>query len=184
MLLRCRCMEDLVSTTRYVSWSLHNKVCFVKLNRKNLWVKIWFAKLSLPSSLLSLSTFQSRAGLRQFLDSFGGTENSSICNNPTATVISQATAQEKEDTKSQPDVKLSHVASGTDSSTSTQSTETKLADLLDSTLWNRRLAPSSERIVYGLVQQIFHGIREYFLVSTDLKVCNIFCLFMHAPLCV
>ncbi|KAL3002776.1 hypothetical protein AAZX31_08G072800 [Glycine max] len=71
---REKCMEDLVSTTRYVSWSLHNKT-----------------------------------------------------------------------------------------------TETKLADLLDSTLWNRRLAPSSERIVYGLVQQIFHGIREYFLVSTELK---------------
>lgn len=133
---REKCMEDLVSTTRYVSWSLHNK---------------------------------SRAGLRQFLDSFGGTEHSNACNNPTATVLSQTSAHEKEDTKSQPDVKLSHVASGTDSSSSIQTTETKLADLLDSTLWNRRLAPSSERIVYGLVQQIFHGIREYFLVSTELK---------------
>lgn len=133
---REKCMEDLVSTTRYVSWSLHNK---------------------------------SRAGLRQFLDSFGGTEHSNACNDPTATVLSQTNVQEKEDTKPQLEVKLSHVASGTDSSTSTQTAETKLADLLDSTLWNRRLAPSSERIVYGLVQQIFHGIREYFLVSTELK---------------
>ncbi|XP_020222248.1 dynamin-like protein ARC5 [Cajanus cajan] len=133
---REKCMEDLVSTTRYVSWSLHNK---------------------------------SRAGLRQFLDSFGGTEHSNACNNPTATALSQTSAHEKEEAKSQPDVKLSHVASGTDSSSSIQTTETKLADLLDSTLWNRRLAPSSERIVYGLVQQIFHGIREYFLVSTELK---------------
>ena len=65
------------------------------------------------------------------------------------------------------------MASGTDSSSSIQTTETKLADLLDSTLWNRRLAPSSERIVYGLVQQIFHGIREYFLVSTELKVSDV-----------
>jgi hypothetical protein len=87
--------------------------------------------------------------------------------------------QEKEDTKPHQDVKLSHVASGIDSSTSTQTAETKLADLLDSTLWNRRLAPSSERIVYGLVQQIFHGIREYFLVSTELKVRNVSCLFMY-----
>ncbi|KAK7319390.1 hypothetical protein RJT34_04111 [Clitoria ternatea] len=133
---REKCMEDLVSTTRYVSWSLHNK---------------------------------SRAGLRQFLDSFGGTEHSNACNNPTATVLSPTSAHDKEDTKAQSDVKLSHVASGTDSSTSIQTSETKLADLLDSTLWNRRLAPSSERIVYGLVQQIFHGIREYFLVSTELK---------------
>ncbi|XP_076960268.1 dynamin-like protein ARC5 [Bidens hawaiensis] len=98
-----KCMEDLISTTRYVTWSLHNK---------------------------------NRAGLRQFLDSFGGAE--------------------------QP-------ANGTDLSTSVQNTETRLADLLDSTLWNRRLAPSSERIVYALVQQIFHGIREYFLASAELK---------------
>ncbi|XP_016462972.1 dynamin-like protein ARC5 isoform X2 [Nicotiana tabacum] len=101
---REKCMEDLVSTTRYVTWSLHNK---------------------------------NRAGLRQFLDSFGGSEHSAII--------------------------------GNDSNTSTQTTETRLADLLDSTLWNRRLAPSSERIVYALVQQIFHGIREYFLASTELK---------------
>ncbi|XP_009801220.1 dynamin-like protein ARC5 isoform X2 [Nicotiana tabacum] len=101
---REKCMEDLVSTTRYVTWSLHNK---------------------------------NRAGLRQFLDSFGGSEQSAII--------------------------------GNDSNTSTQTTETRLADLLDSTLWNRRLAPSSERIVYALVQQIFHGIREYFLASTELK---------------
>uniref|UniRef100_A0A0R0JU53 Dynamin stalk domain-containing protein n=1 Tax=Glycine max TaxID=3847 RepID=A0A0R0JU53_SOYBN len=144
---REKCMEDLVSTTRYVSWPLHNK---------------------------------SRAGLRLFLDSFGGTEHSNACNNPTSTVLSQTSAHEKEDTKSQPDVKLCHVASGTDSSSSIQTTETKLADLLDSTLWNRRLAPSSERIVYGLVQQIFHGIREYFLVSTELKVSDVSFLFIYA----
>ena len=105
-------------------------------------------------------------------------------NNPTATILPQTSPQEKEDTKPQSDVKLSHLAAGTDSSTSIQTTETKLADLLDSTLWNRRLAPSSERIVYGLVQQIFHGIREYFLVSTELKVCDISCLFISASLCV
>ncbi|MQL82058.1 hypothetical protein Taro_014534 [Colocasia esculenta] len=39
----------------------------------------------------------------------------------------------------------------------------------ENTLWNRRLAPSSERIVYALVQQIFHGIREHFLASSELK---------------
>ncbi|XP_010507946.1 PREDICTED: dynamin-like protein ARC5 isoform X2 [Camelina sativa] len=97
---RDKCMEDLASTTRYVTWSLHNK---------------------------------NRAGLRQFLDSFGGTEQL-----PT-------------------------------SGSSIQTTEMRLADLLDSTLWNRKLAPSSERIVYALVQQIFQGIREYFLASAELK---------------
>ena len=78
------------------------------------------------------------------------------------------------DTKSRSDVKLSQLASNIDSGSSLQTTETRLADLLDSTLWNRKLAPSSERIVYALVQQIFQGIREYFLASAELKVCSIF----------
>lgn len=121
-------------------------------------------------------SFQNRAGLRQFLDSFGGSEQSAIIGNSTSTGLSQdlstasVASDNKQDVKPRTDVKLSHLASGNDSNTSTQTTETRLADLLDSTLWNRRLAPSSERIVYALVQQIFHGIREYFLASTELKV--------------
>ncbi|GAV89980.1 Dynamin_N domain-containing protein [Cephalotus follicularis] len=138
---REKSMEDLVSTTRYVTWSLHNK---------------------------------NRAGLRQFLDSFGGTEQSVMVGNSTSAGLSLESsfgsgANEKLDTKPKADVKLSHLASGVDSSSCIQSTETRLADLLDSTLWNRRLAPSSERIVYALVQQIFHGIREYFMASVELK---------------
>ncbi|CAN4084787.1 unnamed protein product [Withania somnifera] len=139
---REKCMEDLVSTTRYVTWSLHNK---------------------------------NRAGLRQFLDSFGGSEQSATIGNSTSTGLSQdlstasVASDNKQDVKPRTDVKLSHLASGNDSNMTTQTTETRLADLLDSTLWNRRLAPSSERIVYALVQQIFHGIREYFLASTELK---------------
>nr|AEP13980.1 ARC5 protein [Manihot esculenta] len=137
---REKCMEDLVSTTRYVTWSLHNK---------------------------------NRSGLRQFLDSFGGTEQSSVGANSVSAGVSQdsslVTANEKHENKSRTEVKLCHLASGIDSGSSVQATETRLADLLDNTLWNRRLAPSSERIVYALVQQIFHGIREYFLASAELK---------------
>ncbi|KAJ4966790.1 hypothetical protein NE237_018639 [Protea cynaroides] len=139
---REKCMEDLVSTTRYVTWSLHNK---------------------------------NRAGLRQFLDSFSGSEQSTFSSNSTMAAVPQessfglAVNDSKHDSKPRADVKLSHLASNIDSSTCIQTTETRLADLLDSTLWNRKLAPSSERIVYALVQQIFHGIREYFLASTELK---------------
>ncbi|EEF33759.1 dynamin-like protein ARC5 [Ricinus communis] len=138
---REKCMEDLVSTTRYVTWSLHNK---------------------------------NRAGLRQFLDSFGGTEQSAMGGNSVSAGLPQESsmgsiATEKHENKPRGDVKLCHLASGIDSGSSIQTTETKLADLLDNTLWNRRLAPSSERIVYALVQQIFHGIREYFLASAELK---------------
>ncbi|XP_051138080.1 dynamin-like protein ARC5 [Andrographis paniculata] len=137
---REKCMEDLVSTTRYVSWSLHNK---------------------------------NRAGLRQFLDSFAGSEPSTMGVHSSSLSPEFSSGfvgnNDKQDVKSRTDVKLNNLASGNDSAGSVATTETRLADLLDSTLWNRRLAPSSERIVYALVQQIFHGIREYFLASTELK---------------
>ncbi|CAA2974472.1 dynamin ARC5 isoform X1 [Olea europaea subsp. europaea] len=138
---REKCMEDLTSTTRYVTWSLHNK---------------------------------NRAGLRQFLDSFSGSEQSivggiSVSANLPQDLSSESPGNDKQDTKSKLDIKLNHLALGIDSNSSIQTTETRLADLLDSTLWNRRLASSSERIVYALVQQIFHGIREYFLASAELK---------------
>ncbi|CAJ2665358.1 unnamed protein product [Trifolium pratense] len=73
-----RCMEDLVSTTHNVSWSIHNK---------------------------------SRAGLHQFLDSFGGTEHSNVCNDPTAIVLSQTNLHEKEDTKPRQDVEACSIVS-------------------------------------------------------------------------
>ncbi|KMT03685.1 hypothetical protein BVRB_8g190220 [Beta vulgaris subsp. vulgaris] len=126
---REKCMEDLVSTTRYVSWSLHNK---------------------------------NRAGLRHFLDSFGASATD-------PSVLGDSTQKEKPETTPKMAAKSSHLASGMDSNGSAQLAETRLADLLDNTLWNRRLAPSSERIVYALVQQIFHGIKEYFLASAELK---------------
>ncbi|XLT51559.1 hypothetical protein S245_044628, partial [Arachis hypogaea] len=66
------------------------------------------------------------------------------------TTLPQIIPQEKEYRRPQLDVKFNHLVSGIDSSTSVQTTKTKLADLLDSTLWNHRLTPSSERIVYGL----------------------------------
>ncbi|KAJ4819052.1 hypothetical protein LUZ62_031618 [Rhynchospora pubera] len=124
---RAKCMEDLESTTRYVTWSLHNK---------------------------------NRAGLRHFLDSFAGTDNSI----PT-TIIGNTQATKLPDSKSSNSIVV-------DSSCSGQSqtiTEMRLVDLLDNTLWNRKLAPSSERLVCALVHQIFHGIKEHFLVSTELK---------------
>ncbi|KAG6588795.1 Dynamin-like protein ARC5, partial [Cucurbita argyrosperma subsp. sororia] len=138
---REKCMEDLVSTTRYVSWSLHNK---------------------------------NRAGLRHFLDSFCGSDQPIMGGNLGSGGLSQdstfgSLSNERQDNKPRPDVKLSQLASGVDSSSCIQGTEARLVDLLDCTLWNRRLAPSSERIVHALVQQIFHGIREYFLASAELK---------------
>ncbi|KAJ4819056.1 P-loop containing nucleoside triphosphate hydrolases superfamily protein [Rhynchospora pubera] len=93
-------MEDLESTTRYVTWSLHNK---------------------------------NRAGLRHFLDSFAGTDNST----PT-TIIGNTQATKLPDSKSGNSIVV-------DSSCSGQS----------QTITEMRL--------------IFHGIKEHFLVSTELK---------------
>lgn len=138
---REKCMEDLVSTTRYVTWSLHNK---------------------------------NRVGLRHFLDSFGATEQSMASATSLAGVAPQESSQgsvinDKQDQKPKSDSKTAASISAADSGGVVHTTEMRLADLLDSTLWNRRLAPSSERIVHALVHQIFHGIKEYFLASAELK---------------
>lgn len=116
------------------------------------------------------------------MDSFAGTEQPTVgvtVSTGLSHDSSYGSGNEKQESKPRADVKLSHLASGMDSTSSVQTTETRLADLLDSTLWNRKLAPSSERIVYALVQQIFHGIREYFLASAELKVLNTSCLLMY-----
>lgn len=126
---RQRCMEDLESTTRYVTWSLHNK---------------------------------NRAGLRHFLDSFVAPEQLSV---NTLNERFSGLNDNKQD-KAKGDSKSNH---SSDTNSSTAMPETRLVDLLDSTLWNRRLVPSSERLVYALVHQIFHGIKEHFLVTTELK---------------
>lgn len=126
---RQRCMEDLESTTRYVTWSLHNK---------------------------------NRAGLRHFLDSFVAPEQLSV---NTLNEQFSGLNDNKQD-KAKGDSKSNH---SSDTNSSTAMPETRLVDLLDSTLWNRRLVPSSERLVYALVHQIFHGIKEHFLVTTELK---------------
>ncbi|PQM38999.1 dynamin-like protein ARC5 [Prunus yedoensis var. nudiflora] len=118
---REKCMEDLVSTTRYVTWSLHNK---------------------------------NRAGLRQFLDSFAGTEHNTMGSNCVPAGISQdssfgSVANEK-DTKSRADVKLSHVASGIDVASSIQTTETRLADLLDTDIsWHKRIFLASAELKFN-----------------------------------
>lgn len=99
---------------------------------------------------------------------------SNLLMNYSPDISQDSTQKEKPETTPKMAAKSSHLASGMDSNGSAQLAETRLADLLDNTLWNRRLAPSSERIVYALVQQIFHGIKEYFLASAELKVHILF----------
>lgn len=115
---------------------------------------------------------QNRAGLRHFLDSFVAPEQLSV---NTLNERFSGLNDNKQD-KAKGDSKSNH---SSDTNSSTAMPETRLVDLLDSTLWNRRLVPSSERLVYALVHQIFHGIKEHFLVTTELKVSLIRRLVMH-----
>lgn len=130
---RERCMEDLESTTRYVTWSLHNK---------------------------------NRAGLRHFLDSFVAPEQYTHTAHSAGMHEQSSGLNDNKQDRPKGDLKSIH---SSDANPSSAVSETRLVDLLDSTLWNRRLAPSSERLVYALVHQIFHGIKEHFLVTTELK---------------
>eukprot|EP00250_Pteridium_aquilinum_P033868 c6523_g1_i1 orf=228-3032(+) len=137
---REKCMEDLMSTTRYVTWSLHNK---------------------------------NRSGLRQFLDTFSASDNASL--NATAGVTTALDVTlgingsgNKQDMKSRQEFKGNPSAPNSEMSNN-QTAQARLVDLLESTLWNRRLAPSSEEIVNALVAQIFDGIRDHFVTAAELK---------------
>ncbi|VVA98633.1 unnamed protein product [Arabis nemorensis] len=66
---------------------------------------------------------KNRAGLRQLLDSFGGTEHLATSGNPIDSSLPQDAPSGATDTKSRSDVKLSHLASNTDSGSSIQTTE-------------------------------------------------------------
>ena len=102
--VREKCLEDLQSVTKYVSWSLHTK---------------------------------SRAGLKAML--------------------SRVPTSGSGDSKSQ------------DSSTSSGMGGMTMMDVLENTLWSRKLGVLSEEIVAALVCQIFEGIRDHIVMTTELK---------------
>eukprot|EP00250_Pteridium_aquilinum_P017451 c23631_g1_i1 orf=300-3137(-) len=138
---REKCMEDLMSTTRYVTWSLHTK---------------------------------NRTGLHQFLDTYSANEGSSLNASttvnatPSDATIGTAGSGNKQDIKQRQELKGNSSAPNSESVT-LQTPQARLVDLLESTLWNRRLAPSSEEIVNALVAQIFEGIRDHFVTAAELK---------------
>ncbi|CAK9236168.1 unnamed protein product [Sphagnum tenellum] len=128
---REKCMEDLLSTTRYVTWSLHNK---------------------------------NRAGLRHYLDTVGSSELAvgAVAEGSLQPVVGNSN---KQDNKVRPEVKSnsSSVIEGS------QTPQARLVDLLENTLWSRKLAPSSEEIVNALVAQIFGGIRDHCAACAEMK---------------
>ena len=120
---RARCLEDLLSTTRYVTWSLHTG-----------------------------GGAGGRKGLRGVLGrpvggGSGGGGGSGHANASSSSTSSSALARREADA----------TAGGT------------VADLLESTLWNRQLGAVSEEIVAALVCQIFEGIRDHVVQAVELK---------------
>ncbi|KAL2609364.1 hypothetical protein R1flu_027937 [Riccia fluitans] len=135
---REKCMEDLISTTRYVTWSLHNK-----------------HRSALRSFLDNLATSeQAFAGVTTLLDN-------------TASVVGNSNKQDNN--KARQSLDNGKLPSGADAAVVGQTAQARLVDLLESTLWNRRLAPTSEEIVNALVQQLFEGIRDHFVAAAELK---------------
>eukprot|EP00249_Psilotum_nudum_P012773 c23975_g1_i1 orf=519-3485(+) len=139
---REKCMEDLMSTTRYVTWSLHTR---------------------------------SRSGLRQFLDTFSMGETptlnaaAAVVSVPPDSTVGSIGSGNKQDNKPRQDARTSLTVPSSELAGGNLTTQARLADLLEGTLWNRRLAPSSEEIVNALVAQIFEGIRDHFVAAAELK---------------
>ncbi|CAM6084481.1 unnamed protein product [Calypogeia fissa] len=132
---REKCMEDLLSTTRYVTWSLHNK---------------------------------NRSALRSFLDNLSISEQNSagaLLSEPAVAVVGNSNKQDNQKARQQ----SQDISKISDATVSGQTAQGRLVDLLESTLWNRKLAPTSEEIVNALVAQIFEGIRDHFVAAAELK---------------
>ena len=120
--------------------------------------------------LLTLESFvQGRSALRHFLGSVATTDQSPTSNLTNigleGSPPSNVNNSYKQDHKGRPENKVT-----SPSHESSQTTHVKLVNLLESTLWNRKLAPTLEDIVNALVAQIFEGIRDHCVASAEMKV--------------
>lgn len=143
--VRKKCLEDLQSTTRYVTWSLHTK---------------------------------SRAGLRQMLSRVA--DHSDAPTSSSSTAGSGAGAAKPGESHAltlrarpylapSPWTLLSPAGTSSSGSAPAPGSRQDVVDMLENTLWNRRLSVMSEEVVAALVCQIFEGIRDHIVQSVELK---------------
>jgi hypothetical protein len=118
---RSRCLEDLQSTTRYVTWSLHTGG----------------GKNGGPGR-----------GLR------------GVLGRPVAASLAAQAQGSGSNAAAQSNALARRDAGNADAT---------VADLLESTLWNRQLGAVSEELVAALVCQIFEGIRDHVVQAVELK---------------
>ncbi|KAG2433018.1 hypothetical protein HXX76_008745 [Chlamydomonas incerta] len=135
-----RCLEDLASTTRYVSWSLHTR------NSRSL--KQLLGRVRVTSSESSSScggshpiTTTGPGGVNGGKAGAVGGAGSGLSREPSMT---------------------GGVGGG-------QAGSLSLPDMLEATLWNRNLTGVSEDIVRALVLQMFEGIRDHLVQAAELK---------------
>ncbi|CAI5463967.1 unnamed protein product [Closterium sp. Yama58-4] len=182
-----KCMEDLTSTTRFVTWSLHNR------SRSALRSFFDSAMPNHDSSLLAaVGAFEASTPMpvpaatsRQNSPPFGPTDYQSspsddgrgdrgAVGGTGRTSSTGATAGGTTSGGAGSGAAAGACSAGGASGAAGgaaggSGTGGRLADLLESTLWTRRLAPSSEDIVNALVMQIFEGIRDHFVMAAELK---------------
>ncbi|KAG2421972.1 hypothetical protein HYH02_015565, partial [Chlamydomonas schloesseri] len=128
-----RCLEDLASTTRYVSWSLHTR------NSRSL--KQLLGRVRVTGSDSSSSCGGSHpisTGGPGAVSKAGGAMGAGA-----------------------PGAGLSREPSMTGGVGGGQAGSLSLPDMLEATLWNRNLTGVSEDIVRALVLQMFEGIRDH-----------------------
>ncbi|GLC37302.1 hypothetical protein PLESTF_000486000 [Pleodorina starrii] len=134
-----RCLEDLASTTRYVSWSLHTR------NSRNLKQVLGKVRVTSNESGSSCS-----AGSHPIASTPAAVNNGAKPGSaPSTTPVLSREAS------------LSGGVSPTGS--------LSLPDMLEATLWNRNLTGVSEDIVRALVGQMFEGIRDHLVQAAELK---------------
>lgn len=122
-----------------------------------------------------MSCAQNQSGLRQFLSTLSSTNDvlpiPAIVPAAAPAVAGDGPAPAPTTGNSNKQDNKTRLERG-ESLSSGQTPQARLVDLLESTLWNRRLAPTSEEIVNALVSQIFEGIRDFCVASAEMKVCS------------
>ncbi|GAX84335.1 hypothetical protein CEUSTIGMA_g11757.t1 [Chlamydomonas eustigma] len=144
---KLRCLEDLQSTTRYVTWSLHAK------NTRGLRSILARARqgdgASHSGSLSQTNTTPTPRDNNSAGGGGGGGGKSSSSNS-----MQQGLS----------------LAGGNGGGMMEGGAPNLVAlDLLEGTMWNRQLSVTSEEIVGALVGMVFEGIRDFVIQSAELK---------------
>ena len=129
--VRAKCKEDLLSTTRYITWSLHT--------RNGFGLKALVGEARFPAA--------AQASMTRCLS---GRLCMLRCTVTWERGCQSVQAFRAHDSAPVAAPSVRHSVRGH-----------PVSDVLDGTLWNRELGSVSEEVVTALVHQLFQGIRDY-----------------------